>query len=984
MKKVLALVSSLLLVATFATPAQSAGAKYSVYQRTLATFSSSATTLTSQQKAQVRASVDANPYAEKFICTGIRYYDQPMSVNITVRKRAKAACEYAKQLNPALSTWYQNKPTRARSYAGKVLLTIKTLTNVVEEQIELNAPVLTSGFPSVIGDPSVGGSLRVADSTWGGTVNPIAHNWFSCDANYGNLDGGATVPPGCSQIDTGKSSISVTSGLIGAFILVQTVASNAEGTTVVVAILSQPIEESPKPPSLQYSGGIIGELRIGSVLFADRGSWSGATGITASTSWFSCPSPTYNTGIGGQVPDNCTLRKLSSDTYQVEESDRGRHIVAKTQASNSVGTATLVRQTTYKVPEAGDPPALKAPGQLGDVRHVGSTVSLTPATWNDSTPSTYSYEWFVCDQRIASTGLNASLPGNCRSTGVTTLAYSLKSQDEGKFLAVLERASNTHGVSNYVYSNSLQILPPMPKYVDGAAIQGNLLQNSPLSIQAGNWLGAAPITFSAEVYTCPRKQLTRSFDQSCTFRVRLGSSLQPFTLSSSDVDRYVVALVYARNSVGASAHVLNSEAKLAAPANAPSNLSLPSVASPTSTVGEVVTYVPGKWSGAARVESQFRVCIFEDCGDSGIFYDGVTLTLNSDMIGKYVRVRETAYSPGETLAKIVESGSIGPIREVSPASIVVSVGLPFQTHIITPGTTVTLPVSFSGNPAPEVTSTLLNCDSVPTFRENDFNEGEHGCIPLVAEQVSTNYWQYTSSGDEPKRYLVWSSVARNNIGVSRDADWAALLPSPVEFSVSQSHTNIGWWGSFVELTNISGLTEVQAHVCRDGAYKAPHLRFAKAQLDNCKTIDSFGPKHAVFFTSELRDYGYGYVTYTGLLNGVKIWSPFSSPTAGGTISDDSPLIQGYTASVGTELFGLDSPDVPSGLEYQFEWYSCSNPKTRGGLFDSSTCTYLGFGSSFTPTGSEVGTYITGARAVREVGSTSVLVRLASNSLLVSE
>ena len=126
MKKLLALVASLLLVASFATPAQSAGAKYTVYQKTLSAFSPTATTLTSQQKAQVKAAVDANPTAEKFICTGIRYYSQPMSVNIMVRKRAKAACEYAKQLNPNLSTWFQNKPTRARSYAGKVLLTVKT------------------------------------------------------------------------------------------------------------------------------------------------------------------------------------------------------------------------------------------------------------------------------------------------------------------------------------------------------------------------------------------------------------------------------------------------------------------------------------------------------------------------------------------------------------------------------------------------------------------------------------------------------------------------------------------------------------------------------------------------------------------------------------------------------------------------------------------------------------------------------------------
>jgi hypothetical protein len=98
-------------------------------QRTLASFSETSTTLTSMQKSQVKAAVEANLNATKFICTGIRYVSQPMSENIKVRKRAKAACDYAKTLNPELSTWYQNKPTEARSYAGKVLLTIKSPAN---------------------------------------------------------------------------------------------------------------------------------------------------------------------------------------------------------------------------------------------------------------------------------------------------------------------------------------------------------------------------------------------------------------------------------------------------------------------------------------------------------------------------------------------------------------------------------------------------------------------------------------------------------------------------------------------------------------------------------------------------------------------------------------------------------------------------------------------------------------------------------------
>ena len=96
-----------------------------VRQKTLSPFESSSTALTSKQKTQIRDALNSSPNAEKFICTGIRFESAPMSENIVVRKRAKAACDFAKSLNPELSTFFQNKPTKARSYAGKVLLTIK-------------------------------------------------------------------------------------------------------------------------------------------------------------------------------------------------------------------------------------------------------------------------------------------------------------------------------------------------------------------------------------------------------------------------------------------------------------------------------------------------------------------------------------------------------------------------------------------------------------------------------------------------------------------------------------------------------------------------------------------------------------------------------------------------------------------------------------------------------------------------------------------
>ena len=99
MKKLLVgLVSLSVLVVGF-IPAQAAG-EYVARQKTLSDAIGSAIALNSKQKAEIKQVVDANPYAEKFICTGIRLEGQPLRMNIVVRKRAKAACDYAKQLNP--------------------------------------------------------------------------------------------------------------------------------------------------------------------------------------------------------------------------------------------------------------------------------------------------------------------------------------------------------------------------------------------------------------------------------------------------------------------------------------------------------------------------------------------------------------------------------------------------------------------------------------------------------------------------------------------------------------------------------------------------------------------------------------------------------------------------------------------------------------------------------------------------------------------
>ena len=125
MKKLIAVSALLGVMFLGLSPAQAEG-KYVPTQKTLTDAVGRAIMLSDIQKAEIEAVVSDNPNAEKFICTGIRLVGTSDRMNLVVRKRAKAACDYAKELNPNLSTWYQSKTTKVRSYNGRVLLVLKT------------------------------------------------------------------------------------------------------------------------------------------------------------------------------------------------------------------------------------------------------------------------------------------------------------------------------------------------------------------------------------------------------------------------------------------------------------------------------------------------------------------------------------------------------------------------------------------------------------------------------------------------------------------------------------------------------------------------------------------------------------------------------------------------------------------------------------------------------------------------------------------
>jgi hypothetical protein len=78
--------------------------------------------LSSKQKTEIKAAVSQSNSNPKFICTGT--YVKPSDKAIAL-SRAKAVCNYAKEIDKNHSFFAQAKQTKAASYDGKVLISSK-------------------------------------------------------------------------------------------------------------------------------------------------------------------------------------------------------------------------------------------------------------------------------------------------------------------------------------------------------------------------------------------------------------------------------------------------------------------------------------------------------------------------------------------------------------------------------------------------------------------------------------------------------------------------------------------------------------------------------------------------------------------------------------------------------------------------------------------------------------------------------------------
>ncbi len=309
------------------------------------------------------------------------------------------------------------------------------------------------------GTVQVGSQLTATAGNWSGSPTSYAIGWLRCDSS------GAS----CTTIG-GQTNLTylLTSADQGATIRAAITAGNANGSTTATsgptAVVPGAVPAPPAgaAPSSSSQPLVSGTARVGSLLTATGGTWSGApTGYAIQ--WRRCDSSGANcAAISGQT----------DLTYLLTSADQGATIRAAVTATNAYASSTALSAATATVQAvaapAGAAPTSTSLPQLSGTAQVGSQLASTGGQWSGS-PTSYAIQWRRCD----SSGANCTTIAN-----QTDLSYVLTGADQGATIRAAVTAANAYGSSTAVSAptavGQVAQSPTMQSIGNGSTVSGQV------------------------------------------------------------------------------------------------------------------------------------------------------------------------------------------------------------------------------------------------------------------------------------------------------------------------------------------------------------------------------------------------------------------------------------------------------------------------------------------------------------------------------
>lgn len=214
------------------------------------------------------------------------------------------------------------------------------------------------------------------------------------------------------------------------------------------------------PPAPSVPPTIVGAVKVGNVLTAIPGSWSGGKPVSFTYQWQQCDA------AGG----TCTpIAGATGDSYMPVAGDVGHAIVVTVTAQGAGGGAAVASAPTVAIGSSTGGtvtrPVATAPPSIAGEDVAGQQLSSSVGTWTGS-PTSFAYQWRRCDPSGATCSAIA---------GATQSTYTLTPGDIGTTLSLVVTATSAGGSQTATTpATGLVASAPVPAAAQGsfAAVAG--------------------------------------------------------------------------------------------------------------------------------------------------------------------------------------------------------------------------------------------------------------------------------------------------------------------------------------------------------------------------------------------------------------------------------------------------------------------------------------------------------------------------------
>ena len=364
-------------------------------------------------------------------------------------------------------------------------------------------------------EPQVGGQSYVTGTL---VINPftvsakpaatLSYQWYSCSlrilVNFGEVQEGCVAIAGATA-----SSYSPTVDMAGKFVSVLVTASNLAGD---VTSFSKTTSAILMPPRNEVAPVVTGVTKEGAQLQSDSGTWTPATNVLFTYTWYACNKATLAadaiSSTECKIVAGATAKTLNLTAAQV-----GKYMVAAVMANNftinvtkySASSEIIANVPVYTSGMGVGYPAGQA--STSGAPRVGYKVSAVDGAWVSTPAPSFVYQWFVCtNQRTLA---DKSLGSDCRDiNGASTKEFSITPELAtdynlvGKFLGVMVTGSNKAG-QDFAYSTTSTKAVTMPPQLEvSPEISGYRYVDGTLTGTKATFTGTAPITITQSWWQC--------------------------------------------------------------------------------------------------------------------------------------------------------------------------------------------------------------------------------------------------------------------------------------------------------------------------------------------------------------------------------------------------------------------------------------------------------------------------------------------------